>query len=397
MDYSFTAEQDRARMTTRSFCEGTIAPRTREIDDKGEIPRDVIGSMAARGLLGLTISKEYGGSGSGFLDAAIVAEEIARADTSMAVAVYYLLAAGWGFLLERHGTKELKDEVLPEVTKGESFLGIASTEAGGGSDIASTSTVLVRKNGSLVVNGAKTYISGVREAAVHGGGFVTVVRTGSGPGHKSLSLSYIPVRDRAGVTVSTSGQMGREGISNGFLSLKDVILPPHYLIGGWDEGFYHALEGFNCARALVSAACIGAAQKALERGIDFLGKRRLFGASLSSFEGIQFQLSEDYLRLESARQMVYKAAWMLDEMYRRGRYGFREVNKAVAAAKLSAPTAAFDIIKDVMMWHGAYGYTKEAGLERALRGVTSYLVGAEGAQNIMRLIIARELLEREDS
>jgi acyl-CoA dehydrogenase len=191
--------------------------------------------------------------------------------------------------------------------------------------------------------------------------------------------------------------MGREGISNGFIKMSDVGIPGHYLIGQWNRGFYYAMEGFNCARTLVAAACIGAAEKVLDMGTEHIKKRKAFSSPLARFEGVQFNLAENYVRLESARLLVYKAAWMLDRLYNEGRGSHQEINKAVAAAKLTAPTVAFDIIKDVMLWHGAFGYTKEAGLERGLRGVASYIVGAEGAQNIMKLIIGREVLGKEFS
>ena len=391
MDFSFTEEQKLFRKALREFCEKKIASKANEIDEKGEIPHEMLEDIASFGLLGITISKEYGGSEADFVTAAIASEEIARADLSMATAVYYLVEASWGFLMDRYGNKKAKEELLPDVTKGKTFLGIASTEAAGGSDIASISTSMRKDDDTLVVNGAKSFISGVREAAKHGGGYVTIVKTSPELAHKGLSLCYLPVKDKAGITTNTFKQMGREGISTGGIIIKDVELPLHYLIGDWDKGFYYAMEGFNCARPLVAAACIGAAGKALESGIAYLKERQAFGSPLSKFEGIQFQVADNYAKLESARLLVYKAAWMLDQMYTENRFSHKEVNKAVAAAKLIAPTLAFDIIKDVIIWHGAYGYTKEAGLERGLRGVTSYIVGAEGTQNIMRLIISREL------
>ncbi len=395
MDFTFTAEQEQFRESVRTFCEEKLAPRATEIDEKGEIPRQVIEDFGAAGFLGVTVSREFGGSGGGFVKAAIVAEEIARAEISMAVAVYFVVEAGWGFLLDRYGSARAREEVLPNVVKGKNFLGIASTEASGGSDIASVSTSLVKRDGKLVVNGAKAYISGVREAALNGGGYVTIVKTAPELAYKGLSLCFLPVKDQAGVTVTVQRQMGREGISNGFIKIDNAEIPEHYLIGEWNRGFYYAMEGFNCARTLVSAACIGAAGKALEDGISYVRKRKVFKTPLAGFQGIQFQLAEDYVKHESARLLVYKAAWMLDSMYGEGRFGHKEINKAVAAAKIAAPASAFDIIKDVMMWHGAYGYTKAAGLERGLRGVTSYLMGAEGAQNIMKLIIARDILGKE--
>jgi acyl-CoA dehydrogenase len=390
MDFALTEEQELFRKSAREFCEKKLAPHASQIDERGEIPPEVIEDMAAFGLLGITVSEEYGGAGADFTTAAIAAQEIARADISMATAVYYLVEAGWGFLLDKYGRDEAKEEILPDVTKGKTFLGIASTEASGGSDIASISTTLENKDGKLIVNGAKTYISGVREAAKYGGGYVTIVKTDPQLGHRGLSLCYLPIK-APGVTTGTIKQMGREGMSNGTIVIKNAELPAHYLIGEWNKGFYYAMEGFNYARTLVSAACIGAAEKALESGMEYLKERQVFGTALARFEGIQFQLAEDYIKLESARLLVYKAAWMLDKK----KFSHSEMNKAVAAAKLIAPTAAFDIIKDVMTWHGAYGYTREAGLERGLRGVASYVVGAEGAQNIMRVIIARELLGKE--
>jgi acyl-CoA dehydrogenase len=395
MDFSFSEEQEQFRKRVRDFCDQKLAPRAVEIDEEGEIPRPLIAQMGEMGLFGVTVGQEYGGSGGGFVKAALVAEEIARAETSMATAVYFVVEAGWGFLLNRYGSARAKDEILPDVVKGNTFLGIASTEATGGSDIGSISTTLSVKDGKLEVNGAKAYISGVREAGRYGGGYVAVVRTEPELAHKGLSLCYLPVKDWPGVTVSTQKQMGREGISNGFIKMDRAEIPGHYLIGERNRGFYYAMEGFNCARTLVSAACVGAAGNILESGIAHLKRRKAFNKPLAGFEGIQFQLAENYLKLESARLLVYKAAWMLDRMYAGDGFTHQEINKAAAAAKIAAPTAAFDIIKDVMMWHGAYGYTKAAGLERGLRGVASYLMGAEGAQNIMKVIIARDILGKE--
>jgi len=395
MNFSFTEEQELFRKSVRRFCEEKIVPRADEIDDNAEIPHDLIDAMGSFGLLGITVSRDLGGAGAGFTEAAIVAEEIARADMSMAAAVYYLVGAGWGFIIDRYAGIELKKEVLPEVVKGKSFLGIASTEAKGGSDISALATTLDMQGETLLLDGSKAYISGVREAYQNGGGFVTIAKTAPQLAHKGLSLCYLPVKDMPGVSVSVSRQMGREGISNGFIQMNKVALPRHYLIGEMNRGFYYAMEGFNCARTLVAAACIGAAEKALEAGMDYIRRRKAFSSQLAKFQGIQFNLAENYVKLESARLLVYKAAWMLDMLYREKRFGNQDINKAVAAAKLSAPTAAFDIIRDVMLWHGAYGYTREAGLERGLRGVASYIVGAEGAQNIMKIIIGREILGKE--
>jgi len=395
MDFSFTAEEESFRRSLREFCEKQIVPRAREIDEKGEIPQGVLDDMASFGLLGITISDEYGGSGAHFITAAIAAEEIARADISMALPVYYLVGAAWGFLVERYGSVRVKEEILPDVTNGKKFIGIASTEAGAGSDIANISAVMEKKDEKLIIRGTKTFISGVREAVKSGGGHVTIVKTDPELGHGGLSLLYLPLKETQGITTGIFRQMGRDGISTGFIAMNGVEVPAHYLIGEWNKGFYYAMEGFNCARTLVAAACIGAAEKVFESGIEHLKKRRAFGKLLAGFEGIQFQVADAYTRLESAKLLVYKAAWLLDRMYGEKRFDHGEITKAVASAKLFAPMAAFDLIRDVLTWYGAYGYTKEAGIEKGLRGVASYIIGAEGAQNVMKLIIGREILGKE--
>src|SRR5512135_2040462 len=145
MDFSFLEEEELFRRSVRDFCEEKIAPRSLDIDEGARIPPEILREMGGAGLLGITVSRKYGGPAASFMKAAIAAEEIARADTSMAVAVYYLVEAGWGFLLERYGSERAKEEILPYVTGGRSFLGIASTEATGGSDIASASTTMVKK------------------------------------------------------------------------------------------------------------------------------------------------------------------------------------------------------------------------------------------------------------
>lgn len=188
MDFSFTEEQKSFRKSLKEFCEKKLAPKAREIDEEGEIPLGILDDVASFGLLGITVSKEYGGSGADFITAAIAAEEIARADISMALPVYYLVEAGWGFLIERYGSRRAREEVLPDVTRGKKFLGIASTEAGAGSDIANVSTVMERRDEKPIIKGEKTFISGVREAVKLGGGYVTLVKTDPELGHRGLSL-----------------------------------------------------------------------------------------------------------------------------------------------------------------------------------------------------------------
>ncbi len=395
MDFSLSEEQELIRRNIREFCEKELEPVAPEIDEKGEIPRRIIKKMGELGFFGVFASSEYGGSEGDYVSAAIIAEEIAKADISVATSVYYLLNVAWGKIVEMFGTEEVKEKYLPKMIKGDFFIGIASTEPGGGSDLASIKTNAVKKGNKFFINGEKAYISGVRESSLYGGGYVTLTKTDPAKGHKGISLLFVPIKETKGISTSLIHNMGRTGISTGIITFKDAEVSENYLIGEYNRGFYHAMTGFNHARLLVAAACVGSAEKALEIGINYIKERKAFGRPIGKYEGIQFQLVDDYTQLEAVKLIIYKAAWMIDQYHRNKRFTQREIGTVVAEAKSLAPQIAFKTIKDVMMWHGAFGYSTDSPLHRAFKGVTSYVVGAEGAQNIMKIIIGSALLGKE--
>jgi acyl-CoA dehydrogenase len=397
LDFGFSEEQELFRGAIREGLSKYLTPKVKELDEKREIPRDTLREMAKLGLLGITIGEEFGGMKADFVTSSIAAEEIGRADITLATGVYYLLEAGWGFIFDKYGQHEAKAEVLPRVTSGEYFLGIASTEPGGGSDVANERTVAKRIGDKYVLKGEKMYISGVAEAAKFGGGFLLFAKTNPELGHKGMTIIYTSVKDSPKIKTSVIRNMGREGISTGGIILDDAEVPIRYRVGEENSGFYYAMEGFNNARVLVSAASIGAAQRVLEMGVEYIRNREVFGEKLSKYQGIQFQLAEHYAKLEAARSLVYRAAWMIDEAYKSQRFTKSDVVKVVASVKWLAPTVAFDAIKDALTWFGAYGYSKDGIVEASLRGAFSYLMGAEGALNVMKQLLAKEILGRDFS
>jgi acyl-CoA dehydrogenase len=392
MEFELSDEEQAFQGAVRKFGDRVLRPAEAEIDRGGRIPPEVLRSMAELGLLAMPVPPEYGGMGASAVLTEIAAEEIGRGDLSMATAVFFLLEAGWGWLLARHGLKALSAQVLPAVCRGETFLGIATTEPGGGSDLARMRTTARRTPEGFVLNGEKTFVSGTAEAASMGGGHLTLARDSDGNGFHFL---YVPMRS-PGLSTHRFENMGRMGISTGSLAYQDVAVPAGNLIGEAGRGFELALEGFQVARTFVSAACVGAAERALEIGTEHIRTRQAFGRALGRFEGIQFELADLYCQGEAVKWQCRRAAWLLDRYTFRGDDSHRsEVNRAVASVKLTAPPIAFETVKRVMMWFGAAGYTKEVGLERGLRGVMSYMVGAEGGLNIMRIILGRELLGKE--
>ncbi len=393
MDFDLTEDEELFKKIVREFCEKKLMPRAREIDTKEEIPQDVLDGMAELGLLGITIPEEYGGPGGSMMMATLAAIEIGRGDISMATAVFYLLEAGWSLVLANYGTEEAKQEVLPEVAKAKAFMGIATTEPGGGSDIANMKTIAKPTGDGYVLNGEKAYISCVTEAQRMGGGHLTIASIKPELGHRGMGFFYVPIATE-GITTTTYSDMGRMGISTGGISYNDAEIPKHYLLGEETRGFYHLMTGFNVARTLVAAACIGASERALEIGMEYIKERKLFGRPIAKFEGIQFELAEQFAQVEMAKNTVLKAAWMIDK-YGDDKSKVSEITKTATVAKLYAPQIAFETVKKAMIWYGAAGYTKDVDLEMGLRGVTSYIVGAEGALNIMKVILGRELLGKE--
>jgi acyl-CoA dehydrogenase len=402
MDFGWNSEQEMWRKAVRDFAQAEITPRVREIDTEGEIPPEILKGMAQLGLLALTVPEEYGGMGADWTMACIAAEELGRADISLAIPVLYLVEAAWGFVFARYGSEDLKREILPKVSAGDAFLGIATTEPGGGSDIlGATRTRAVQDGDEWVLNGEKMYISGVRESQQMGGIHLTLARTADTGDHRSFTFYAVPLQDAgtgqltAGISPTLIEDMGRNGISTGGFAMEDVRLPIHYRVGEFNRGFYHAMEGFSAARALIGATCVGAAEAGLEMGVDWIKERHAFGRPLAAYEGIQFPLADLWAELEGVRLCVYKSAWEMDRFYGAGQGGHHDIAAAAAIVKLRAPLLAWNALNEVANWFGAAAYSKEYPIEMGIRGVRSYSIGAEGSVNVQRLVLARELLGSE--
>ncbi|BCU71476.1 acyl-CoA dehydrogenase family protein [Stygiolobus caldivivus] len=384
MDFEFSEEEKLLKEDIHEFLAKKLRPIMKNIDQEEKIPRDFVREAGKMGIWGTIFSKDVGGLQLPMTSAVVIAEELGWADFSLATGVMYVLEEGWGYVLDKLGNNDLRQEVLPKVIEGEHFLGVASTEPTGGSDVASIRTQAIREGDHYVISGQKVYISGALEAKEWGGGHLVLTKTNPKEKHKGISIIYVPAT-LDNVRVSKINNMGRMGISTAIVSYDNVEVPLRNLVGEENRGFYHAMEGFNHARVLVAGICLGAARAILDQGIEYIKNREAFGQKLKDFQAIAFEASELYTRLEMARLLTYKAAWAIDK-------GLRDAHIIVAMAKLTSPQTALDIAKSVMMWMGGYGYSKDAMIEAGFRGIVSYLVGAEGAMNIMKLIISRGIL-----
>ncbi|MHA1653522.1 MAG: acyl-CoA dehydrogenase family protein [Candidatus Thorarchaeota archaeon] len=398
-------ESDEERMfreAVRDFAQKYVAPVWQDYDRNHEIPRDLIKKMAEMQLWAPTVSEEYGGAGISWVMACIAAEELARADLSIALPVMYLVEASWAAIFDMYGTHEAKSEILPRVTKGDLFFGIATTEPTGGSDLVnSTKTIIKPKGDNFVVNGEKVYISGVKESEKYGGVYWTLGKEDPKGDHKSFTGFILPLNLgdglHPGITTTLFEDMGRMGVSTGGFNIENVEIPKHYIIGERGRGFYYAMEGFSAARVLIGATCLGSAEGAFNIGVEYVKQRKQFGRPLAAFEGIMFEAVDSWMALEADKNLVYKAAWIMDQHYREKNpnYSKLDIAQYTAAAKYRTPHDALDVITRAMTWHGAFGYTKECPLEAAYRGVRSYTVGAEGGAHIQKIVMGREIFGKE--
>lgn len=399
MDFDLGVEERLVRESVSEFLGKRLGEAWREFDDKGRIPAWFIEDMGRQGLFAIPVPEDAGGVGGSFLQAAIVLEEVGFHDPSMSIAVFTLLNNAWPYILYRHGRPEVYQEVIGKVASGRGFFGIASTEPRGGSDVAGITTRAERKGGYYRVRGEKILISGVREALedLELGGWLLLARTG-GEGRRGITaFALIGRRNGAvarGLSYSLLDTIGRKAISTGVLRLDGVEIPAEMVVGGEGRGFYVAMEGFSLARILVAAANVGAARRALREAVEWARSRELFGRPIASFQGVSFPLAEVAVEVESARLLVYKAAWTADR-YLKGSASREELNFLSAASKIKAVETSFKAFETAMKTLGGISFTREVHLYKGLLGSLSYLVGAEGTQNIMRYIVAREIIGRE--
>ncbi len=396
IDFSFTEEQQLFRESIKEWLGKNLTlEQVRENDTKHQIPRSFMKGLGDLGLLCLTLPEEHGGSDADWVTATIGAEELGYADISVASPVFYLVQASWGYVVDKYATDAVRDACLRKAARGESFIGIGATEPGGGSDVAAFKTNFKKINDGWLLNGEKSYISGTAEAAEMNGGYFVSGYTDRSKGHKGMTAVYMPINEPGVEITKRFDNMGRMAISTGGFKMTDVKLPKEYQLGEEGRGFYYTMEGFDAARVLVSASCIGAAERALELGIEYIKQRQVFGQPIAKFQGIQFDLADMVAHHEAIKSLVYRTAWMLDQKYKTGKFDALEVSKYLGMCKYLAPHHALDVFRRILLMMGAYGFTKECPLEMGFRGIMSYCIGAEGAANVQKVIISREVLGRE--
>ncbi len=369
-------------------------------------PPDIIKGLADLGVIMGTVPEERGGLGLNWKDQSLIAEVIGYVDPSIATAAGFMaVSTGWGFTIDRYANDVIREKYVKPAINGDKFIGIATTEPGGGSDVSNFKCTGEKDGDEWVLNGEKTFISGVEEAKKIGGGYWVNVRTGPkepGAPHKNMTAFFVPI-DSDGLTPAEPyDDAGRNAISTGGFIMEDVRVPEEHMLGEKGKGFYYTMEGFDNARILIGASAVGVTRRILEEAADYIKERETFGNPLAKYEGIQFEFVERYIEMEASNLMVKKVAAMQDVRYdeegwlartnKAQTYSPKEIAKWISMIKYKVPHLAKDTADDAMHWLGAAGYSSEYIFETAWRGVMSYCVGAEGGANIQKIVIGRETL-----
>jgi len=389
IDFNFTEEQELFRRTLKDYFAKNLTPKAKEILKTRMITPDVHKSLTSQGLPGLLLPKEFGGSESDYVTFTIAVEELTKADPTGMACIPIWYGASCARVIAVYGTAELKEEILPKIVRDGWITPLHNTEPGCGTDFTAITTTAKKTDGEYVINGEKQILSCVPEAIKYGGGFITSVKTKPELGSKGMSLIYIPSTSN-GITTSIFEGMG---IDLGGVRYDNTKVPEHCLIGFEGTGYQMTYESFVHARVPTTMAIVGSAEKCLEAGMEHIKQRRAFGRPIAGFEGIQFELAEDYANVLAARWLCYRAASLVDK-YHEGRASFYDAMMASSCAKLVASEGCMKAISDVLEWFGGMGTTVDYDVQQAYRA-TRQAVVAEGTRNAQKIVIALQLLGSE--
>lgn len=382
MDFALTEDQAAFQDAARRFAEDKLAPHAAEWDEKAIFPTDVMRAAAALGFAGIYVSEDVGGSALARTDAALIFEALAEGCTSTAAFMSIHNMAGW--MIDRFGSEEQRQYWLPDITSMAKIASYCLTEPGSGSDAAALSTKAVRDGDDYVLNGGKAFISGAGVSDV----YVTMVRTGA-DGAKGVSCLIIP-KDTPGLSFGkVERKMGWNSQPTAQVLFEDARVPVANRIGEEGEGFKIAMAGLDGGRINIAACSIGTAEGAMKAAMAYMDERKAFGQRLADFQALQFKAADMATNLDAARLMAYRAARSLDAKS-------PDATLHCAMAKRFATDAGFDICNEALQIHGGYGYLKDFPLERHVRDVRVHQI-LEGTNEIMRVIIARKLLDKARS
>ncbi len=377
-DLLLTEEEKMLQATLREFADRELAPRSKEIDEREKFSWEVWQGMASLGLTGVGIDPTYEGSGGGYRQMSIMAEEVARGDAAASVSLIAHLSLGT-HTIYKYSSEEQKLRFVPPLARGEMLAAWALTEPGGGSDAASLETTATLRNGTYYLNGTKLFITN-GDLAQYIVVFATQDKSLRGKGISAFILEKGVPGFEAN---KQQGKMGLRGSSTTELVLQDAQVPQANLLGEEGQGFQYAMEVLDSSRIIIAAQCVGISQAAFEAATRHAQQRHSFGKPIAQHQAIQFMLADMATDIHASRVMTLHAATLKDS-------GLPFINEA-SMAKLFASEAALRVTSNALQIFGGYGYFKDAPVERYFRDARVTTI-YEGTSEVQRLIIARQVL-----
>jgi alkylation response protein AidB-like acyl-CoA dehydrogenase len=378
-DALYTPMQIDLKKRARELAETVMKPVAAKYDVEQTYPWEVQKAIKEAGLSGVWIPKEYGGMGGGVLDLCMVVEEFSRACGGMGVG--YAVNALGSFPIIVGGTDEQKERFLPGIAAGDKLVAFGLSEKEAGSDAGSMTTAAKKDGDFYVLNGEKKWNTGGAVASLN----TIFAVTNPERGARGIS-AFLVEKDTPGYRVGKhEDKMGIRCVPVVEIHLENCKVPAANLLGG-DEGhgFKHAMTTLDRARPGVAAQAVGLAQGALDLAIEYTGKRKQFGQSISAFQGVQWMLADLATQVEAARALVHQAARVIDS-------GAKQITKLSAMCKLMATDVAMRVTTDAVQLFGGYGYCKDYPIEKYMRDAKITQI-YEGTNQIQRLVIARALL-----
>lgn len=382
MEFKLNDEQKEIVKAIREFCAKEFTPELAlEFDQKEEFPMAIYKKAAQLGFTSMRIPQEYDGQGYGVFEDCLVVEEMCRTDPGLGVAVSLgnLMIPD---VLLKHGNEEQKKKYIPPMAKGDKIAAAAFTEPEHGSDITRMDTTAVKCGNEWVINGAKEFITNATTADT----FIILCQSdpSAQPSHRGQSL-FVAEKGMCGLDATKlHGKMGIRPCVTGSLSFADLKIPETNVIGDLGKGFYYTLELFDGTRITVAAQAVGMAQGAFDRALAYAKTRKQFGQTIINFQGVGFKLAEMAWKIESARLMMYKAAWLYDKE--------KPNPVATSMAKAYAGRVAMEVTDDAIQVFGGYGYLADYHVERYHRcaKITELY---EGTSEIQKLTIVNYLMK----
>jgi alkylation response protein AidB-like acyl-CoA dehydrogenase len=384
MNFELTLEQANIQMLARQFAQDEVAPLARETDESGEFPLHLVKRMGELGFLAGTIAPEYGGSGMDYLSYTLISEELGQADSSVRgfLAVHGSLVT---LCINDWGTEAQKMAYLPRLATGEIIGCYCLTEPNAGSDVASMETAVHETDDGFVINGQKHWITngGIADVALV---FATIDPSQR---HKGICAFIVPTETPGFEREPMPGkELGHRSSDHAHITFNEMKIPKEALLGKIGDGFKVAMSALDHGRLGVAAGAVGIAQACLDASVAFARERRQFGQRIGDFQQIQATIADMTADIEAARLLVYKAAWLKEQGHPTTRH--------TSIAKLFATETAVRAASEAVLIHGGRGYSNQYPVERFYRDIKGLQI-YEGTSHIQRIVIARDVIGREQA